>query len=127
MTTPFDISGATVVVENVAPVPMTVLYIPQNNDVVVNVYYPGISDGTGATSEFYYKTDRTTSDTDPTTRMYTSTVVDNPDNTGTCMSTFEIPASDNASAGSFWWRIDLIDSSADVCTVGYGTLMVESV
>jgi hypothetical protein len=127
MTTPFDISGATIVVENVAPVPMMVLYIPQNNDVIVTVSYPGISDGTGATSEFYYKTNRTTSDTDPTTRTYTSPIVPDPDNAGACMSSFEIPAADNASAGSFWWRIDLIDSSGDISTVGYGTLMVESV
>jgi hypothetical protein len=106
---------------------MLVLYFPQNNDVTVNVSYPGISDGTGATSEFYYKTNRTTSDTDPTTKTYTVPIVDDPDNAGACMSTIDIPAADNATAGSLWWRIDVIDSSGDVSTVGYGILLVESV
>jgi hypothetical protein len=126
MTTPLDISGSTVVVDT-TPNAMLALYFQQGNDVVVNVYYPNVTDGTGASSEFYIKTERSTPDSDPSTKKYTATVVDNPDNTGTCMSTFLVPGTDIQTAGAFWWRSDLLDSSGDRSTVGYGTLIVEAV
>jgi hypothetical protein len=125
MTTPLDVSGASVVVDT-TPNAMMVLYFPQGNDVVVNVYYPNVSDGTGASSEFYYKPERETPDSDPTTKKYTADVIDNPDSTGTCMSTFHIPSADNQTVGALWWRADLVDSSDNRSTVGYGTVIVEA-
>src|SRR5215469_5813393 len=53
--------------DQISTVQQTVLYFPVNNDVNVLVQYPSISDGTGCQSEFYYKADRTTPDTDPST------------------------------------------------------------
>jgi hypothetical protein len=114
-------------VQSISSNSMLVLYFPQGNDITVNVYYPGISDGTGSSSEFYYKTDRETSDADVTTKKYTAPIVANPDSPGECMSTFKIPSADNGVAGALWWRIDTVDAFADRSTVGYGTLLVEAV
>lgn len=121
-----DVGGASVVIETV-PNAMLAFYFPQGNDIAVTVYYPEVADGTGASSKFYYKKSRETSDTDPTTITYTAPIVNNPDSTGTCMSVIDIPAADNAVSGSFWWRIDAIDSTGDVSTVGYGALLVKGV
>lgn len=109
------------------PVQAQVLYFPCGNDVTVTVRYPGVADGTGAQSEFYYKADRKTSDTDPSTTVYASPVVDDPDNAGATMSRFIIDDGDNSNAGAFWWRIDFVGPDDARTTVGYGTLMVEAV
>jgi hypothetical protein len=109
------------------PVQQTVLFFPAGNDVQVVVQYPSVSDGTGCQSEFYYKTDRTTSDTDPSTVVFTSPVVDDPNNAGATMSTFTIDAVDNSVAGAMWWRVDFVDSTGLRTTVGFGTLLVEAV
>jgi hypothetical protein len=109
------------------PVQQSVLYFPVNNDVTVVVQYPNIPDGTGMQSEFYYKQDRMTSDTDPSTVVYASPVVADPDNTGATMSQFTVDASDNSVSGAFWWKIDFLDASDNRTTVGFGTLLVEAV
>jgi hypothetical protein len=109
------------------PVQQSVLYFPVGNDITVIVQYPNIPDGTGFQSEFYYKQDRTTSDTDPTTVVYASPVVVDPDNAGATMSQFTIDSSDNSMAGAFWWKIDFLDASDNRTTVGFGTLLVEAV
>jgi hypothetical protein len=109
------------------PVQQSVLFFPAGNDVQVTVRYPNIPDGTGCQSEFYYKADRTTSDTDPSTVVFTSLVVVDPDNTGATMSTFTIDSADNAMAGAYWWRIDFLDAADSRTTVGFGTLIVEAV
>lgn len=121
-----DVSGTSVVIETV-PNALLAFYFPQGNDIAVTVYYPEVADGTGASSKFYYKKSRETSDSDPTTKTYAAPIVNNPNSSGTCMSVLDIPAADNGVAGSFWWRIDAIDSSGDVSTVGYGTLLVKEV
>jgi hypothetical protein len=113
--------------ESDTPVPATVMYFPRGNDVQVVARYPGIADGTGAQSEFYYKTDRETLDVDPSTVVYTVPVVDDPDNVGATMSTFVVPGTDNDTNGAFWWRIDVVDPSGNRSTVGFGTLLVEAV
>lgn len=109
------------------PVQQSVMYFPVGNDVEVVVRYPNVPDGTGAQSEFYYKTDRTMSDTDPSTVVYASPVVDDPDNPGATMSRFIIDETDNAASGSFWWKIDFVDVGDLRTTVGFGTLLVEAV
>jgi hypothetical protein len=109
------------------PVQQSVLYFPVGNDVTVVVQYPNIADGTGTQSEFYYKQNRATSDTDPTTVVYASPVVADPDNAGATMSRFIIDSEDNSVAGAFWWRIDFVDTSSSRTTVGFGTLLVEAV
>jgi hypothetical protein len=109
------------------PVQQTVLFFPAGNDVQVTVRYPNIPDGTGCQSEFYYKTDRTTSDTDPSTVTFTSLVLDDPDNAGATMSTFTIDSEDNSVSGAFWWRVDFLDTTDSRTTVGFGTLIVEAV
>lgn len=113
--------------DQISSVQQTVLYFPVNNDVSVLVQYPSISDGTGCQSEFYYKADRTTSDTDPSTVSYAVPVNDDPANPGACMSHFTILAADNAESGAYWWRIDFLDASGNRTSVGFGTLMVEAV
>jgi hypothetical protein len=109
------------------PVQQSVLFFPAGNDVQVTVSYPNISDGTGCQSEFYYKTDRTTPDTDLTTVVFTSPVIIDPDNVGATMSTFTIDAADNSASGAFWWRVDFLDAGDLRTTVGFGTLIVEAV
>jgi hypothetical protein len=94
-----------------------VLIFPQGNDIVVTARFPGISDGTGAQSEF----------SDPTTMVYTSAIIDDPDNPGQTMSTFEIPREDVAVTGAFWWRVDCIDTLSSRRTASCGTLLVEAV
>jgi hypothetical protein len=113
--------------DQISTVQQTVLYFPAGNDVKVMVQYPSISDGTGCQSEFYYKTDRAASDTDPETVSYAVPVDNDPDNPGSTMSQFTILATDNAESGAFWWRVDFLDSSGSRTSVGFGTLIVEAV
>ena len=104
-----------------------VLLFPQNNDVVVTAQYPGISDGTGSHSEFYYKDNRYIADSDPSTQMYQAPIIPDPDNPGATMSRFTIPADDNLTTGAFWWRVDCVDSLNTRRTAQCGTLLVEAV
>jgi len=114
--------------ETAMPVQQMAMYFPQGNDIQVTAHYPNIPPGTaGAKSEFYYKTDRTVPDNDPTTKVYTAQVVDDPNNQTATMSQFLIPAADNGVVGSQWWRIDVIDQYSNRSTVGFGILLVEAV
>src|SRR5215831_12700497 len=97
--------------DQISSVQQTVLYFPVNNDVNVLVQYPSISDGTGCQSEFYYKADRSTPDTDPSTVSYAVPVDPDPNNAGVTMSQFTIDATDNAESGAYWWRVDFVDAS----------------
>lgn len=105
----------------------TVIYFPQAKDVVVTARFPTISDGTGSTSEFYYKDSRYTADTDPATQVYTSDITDDPDNPGATFAQFTIPADDNLVTGAFWYRVDCIDSLDTRRMAACGTLLVEAV
>jgi len=114
--------------ETAMPVQQYTMYFPQGNDIQVTAHYPGIPSGTvNGKSEFYYKTDRTTPDSDPSTKVYTANIVDDPNNQAATMSQFLIPAADNGTAGAMWWRIDAIDQYNNRSTVGFGTLLVEAV
>jgi hypothetical protein len=106
---------------------MQALFFPQNNDVVVTAQFPDISDGTGMSSEFYYKLSKTTPDDDPSTLMFTSTVDADPDNVGATMAQFPIPGTDNGSPAAYWWRVDVIDTFGNRRTTNCGPLLVESV
>src|ERR1700758_2886704 len=103
------------------------LYFPQGKDVTVTARYPGIPSGTGLHSEFYYKDNRYTADSDPSVQMYSAPIDPDPDNTGATMSVFDIPAADNGVAGAFWWRVDVVDSANIRRYVDSGTLLVEAV
>lgn len=105
----------------------TGLVFPQGNDIVVTAQFPTISDGTGMTSEFYYKDDRTTPDTDPAVEVYSSTVIPDPSNPGATYSRFTIPAADNGVTGAFWYRVDCLDSTGKRRTANCGPLLVEAV
>jgi hypothetical protein len=104
-----------------------VLMFPQGNDIIVTARFPEISDGTGATAHFYYKEDRYSSDSDPSTLVYAASILPDPDNPGATMSTFSVPAADNGINGAFWWRIDAVDSFGKKRTANCGTLLVEAV
>jgi hypothetical protein len=106
---------------------MTSLFIPRGNDVVVTARFPEISDGTGMSSEFWYKPDKTTPDTDPAVLSFSATIIADPDNAGATMSKYNIPSTDTAVPGSFWWRVDVIDVAAKRRTANCGTLLVEAV
>jgi hypothetical protein len=106
---------------------MNALFIPQGNDVTVTASFPGISDGTNMSSEFWYKPTRETPDTDPSVTTFTSTIVADPDNPGQTMATFLIPDENNISTGAYWWRVDVIDASGGRRTADCGTYMVEAV
>jgi hypothetical protein len=106
---------------------MMTLFVPRGNDIVVTARFPGIADGTGMNSEFWYKNDRTTPDNDPSVITFTSPVVADPANAGSTMSQFSIPATDNAVPGAFWWRVDIMDVLNKRRTVNSGPLLVESV
>lgn len=104
-----------------------VLIFPKGNDIQVTARFPGISDGTGAHSEFYYKDNRYVADNDPGTMIYSSAIDPDPDNPGATMSTFHIPAADNVVTGAFWYRVDAVDSLNTRRTTACGTLLVEAV
>jgi hypothetical protein len=104
-----------------------VLIFPRGNDVVVTARFPEISSGAGATATFYYKDNRYTADTDPTSKIYSSTIVADPDNPGATMSTFPVPGTDNQVTGAFWWRVDATDVTNKTRTAAAGTLLVEAV
>jgi hypothetical protein len=106
---------------------MLALFFPQNNDVVVTAQFPDISDGTGMSSEFYYKLSSTTPDSDPSTLVFTSSVNADPDNVGATMAQFTIPAADNGLPAAYWWRVDVIDTFNNRRTASCGTLLVEAV
>jgi hypothetical protein len=104
---------------------MLALFFPQNNDIVVTAKFPEITDGTGVTSEFWYKDDKTTPDSDPTSLSYQSTLVHGADNVW--YAQFNIPATDTGVPGAYWWRVDAIDTSHRRMTANCGTLLVEAV
>lgn len=106
---------------------MTALFFPQNNDVIVTAQFPTISDGTGMQAWFWYKDDRTTPDTDPSTLSFSAPVLPDPNNVGQTMSQFDIPAADNANPGVYWWRVDVIDVNSKKRTADSGPLLVEAV
>lgn len=105
----------------------TLLVFPKGNDVVVTARFPDISDGTGMTAKFYSKPDRGTADTDPSVHVYSATIVGDPDFPGATMSSFSIPHTDTTATGSFWWRVDCIDSLTHRRTASCGPLLVEAV
>jgi hypothetical protein len=105
----------------------TSLMIPRGNDVVVTARFPEIATGTGMSSQFWYKNDKTTPDSDPSVLMVQSTVVSDPDFPGATKSTFALTAANNAATGAFWWRVDVIDTSNKRRTANCGTLLVEAV
>jgi hypothetical protein len=103
------------------------LVFPRGNDIVVTARFPDISDGTGMLAELYTKPDRTTADTDPSVNIYESGVAVDPDNAGSTMAQFDVPATDTGTTGSFWWRVDCLDSAGRRRTADCGTLLVEAV
>jgi hypothetical protein len=108
-----------------AELPLTALFFPVNNDVVVTAQFPQITDGTGMTSNFWYKDSKTIPDTDPTSVSYPSDIIQN--EVGVWFAQFSIPAANNAIAGAFWWRVDAIDVENKCRTAACGTLLVEAV
>jgi hypothetical protein len=103
------------------------LVFPRGNDIVVTARFPDISDGTGMSAELFTKPDRTTDDDDPSVNVYESGVAADPDNAGSTMSQFDVPAEDTDITGSFWWRVDCLDSSGRRRTAQCGPLLVEAV
>lgn len=104
---------------------MTALFFPQNNDIVVTARFPEITDGTGVTTEFWYKDNKTTPDSDPTSVSYQSILARGTDDVW--YAQFNIPATDNEVTGAFWWRVDAIDTLNRRMTANCGTLLVEAV
>jgi hypothetical protein len=107
----------------------TGLVFPRGNDVTVTARFPDISDGTGMVAEFFTKPTKATPDSDPAVKTYDSDVVSDPDNAGSTISHFDIPAADTGVTGSFWWRVDCVDVTGKRRTAdgGCGPLMVEAV
>jgi hypothetical protein len=103
------------------------LVFPSGKDVTVVARFPDISDGTGMTAKFVTKPDRYTADTATSVRVYDSGVTADPDNPGATISKFTIPSTDTAVTGSFWWRVDCIDSLSKRKMANCGTLLVEAV
>jgi hypothetical protein len=104
---------------------MLALFFPRGNDVTVTAKFPGITSGTGVSSKFWRKNSKTTSDTDPATISYTSVLTAGTD--GIWFATFKVPKADNATPGTFWWRVDAIDPLSNVTTAACGPLLVEAV
>lgn len=106
---------------------MTTLFFPQGNDIIVTARFPEIPDGTGLSSRFLRKPDKTTPDSDPAVKMYTSTIISDTGNPGQTMSQYNIPAADNGVPGAQWWRVDVIDAANKKRTANSGPLLVEAV
>lgn len=105
----------------------TYLVFPQGNDIVVTARYPEISDGTGQSAFFYLKPDRYTDDDDTSVAVYESGVIPDPDNAGQTLSRFSVPKARTQIPGSYWWRIDVVDSLSSVRTANCGPVLVEAV
>jgi|SRR5215472_8367203 len=103
---------------------ITVLFFPVNNDITVTAQFPEITDGTGMTAQFWYKDDRYTPDSDPSTNMYQNSIIK--DNQGNWFSTFNIPGTANKIAGSFWWRVDAVDAQSKRRTAANGPVLVQA-
>jgi hypothetical protein len=104
----------------------TSLFFYQNNDIVVIAKFPDITDGTGVTTEFWYKDNKFTADTDPSSTMYVGDAL-TVGTDGIWFTQFHIPATHNALTGAFWWRVDAIDTQNHRRTAQCGTLLVEAV
>lgn len=104
---------------------MTALFFPQNNDIVVTAKFPEITDGTGIVTEFWYKDNRFTADSDPSSTSYQAEMIQGDDSVW--YSEFDIPAADNLVTGAFWWRVDAIDAQNKRMTASAGTLLIEAV
>ena len=105
---------------------MTALFFYQNNDIIVVAKFPDIIDGTGITTQFWYKSNKYTADTDPSTHTYTGTTL-TVGTAGLWFSNFSVPAADNTIPGAYWWRVDAIDATNKRRTAQCGTLLVEAV
>ena len=106
---------------------MIALFFKQGNDIIVTARYPDISSGTGMSAKFFFKDDKTTSDTDPSVKVYTSTVIADPDNIVSTMSKFTIPRADTGVPGAYWWKVNLTDAPGSIRTASQGPLLVEAV
>jgi hypothetical protein len=105
---------------------MTALFFPQNNDVTVVAKFPGVTTATGLSAKFWVKDDKTTPDSDPTTLSFPGSALTQGSD-GLWFSQFLVPASDTATPGAFWWRVDLTDSLNHRTTTGGGPVLVEAV
>jgi hypothetical protein len=105
----------------------TGLVFPRGNDVVVTARFPDISDPTGMTSEFFSKPSRDTPDDDPAVQVYDADVDNDPANPGATWAQFTIPADDTGITGTYWWRVDCIDTIGNRRTAECGPLFVEAV
>ena len=105
---------------------MTALFFRRNNDVVVTAKFPEMTTGAGITTQFWYKDDKYISDSDPTSHVYTGTVLTQGTD-GLWFTQFAIPATDNEVTGAYWWRVDAIDATNKRRTAQCGTLLVEAV
>jgi hypothetical protein len=105
----------------------------QNNDVTVtitvtdptnvinNVAQP--LDLTGSSATFLRKKTNQTPDTDPSVITYNGTIDSTPT---TGKVSFTIPKTDNAVAGTYWWRVD-VTKGASKRTADCGALVVQPV
>jgi hypothetical protein len=105
---------------------MTTLFFPQNNDIVVTAKFPDFTTGAGIITKFWYKNNKFTADSDPTSISFTGTTLTQGTD-GLWFSTFSIPAANNVMTGAFWWRVDATDSLNKRRTAQCGTLLVEAV
>jgi hypothetical protein len=106
---------------------MTALFFKQGDDIVVTARYAEISSGSGLTSTFYIKDDKTMPDTDPSVMTYDSNVIADPDNAGATLSQFTIPSADTQATGAWWWKVRVFDPFNHVRTANQGPLLIEAV
>jgi hypothetical protein len=104
---------------------MTALFFPQNNDVTVTAKFPEITTGAGISTKFWYKDNRYTADSDPSSHSYNGTALTQGTD-GLWFTQFSIPSVNNSVAGAFWWRVDATDTLSKVRTANCGTLLVEA-
>jgi hypothetical protein len=109
------------------------LVLLQNNDETLNLIVtdpslplvagqPAPFNLTGCTVKLCRKTSQVTPDTDPSFRSYTGTITSAP----LGAVSIAIPATDNPTPGTTWWRLD-VTKSGSVRTANYGDLEIRAV
>lgn len=107
--------------------PLTPLFFPSGKDATVTATFPEISDGTGMTSTYWWKSSREVLDTDPSALSYQSSVTGDPSNVAQTLAQFQIPGADVANAGVYWWRVDVTDTVGHTQTAADGPMLIQAV
>ena len=98
----------------------TEVVIPQRNGAEVTVTFTGLENNAGVSAKLTRKASRRTTETGA--KSYTASI------SAQLKSVFTVPATDNATAGLEWYRVDVVsDGSGEPRTAVCGPLVISAV